>query len=371
MIMKVDFEECLKDSPRFRAAVEDVEGDVGELESKLDKLVKLSIGMIDAGRVYSHANRQFINGIRDLALQSSRDDVIGSSLAAFAETLQEMNNYHTILFDQAQRSVRSQLQTFVKEDLRKFKEVKKQFDKASEEKEVALVKNAQVPRNKPHEVDEATNILTTTRKCFRHIALDYVLQINVLQSKKRLEILKSMLSFMNSNLSFFQQGYTLFSDLQPLMKQLGGQDNPTVVVEDLRLCTVKQCEDVERRFCFEVVSPNKSCMLQADSEKLRQFWTKAVQNSIATAYRENGEEPAARLQRESSASLGSLDSLGECRSVRADSPLHRVLSIRGNQNCCDCGEAEPRWASINLGITLCIACSGIHRWSYCTLYTLY
>ncbi|XP_017326509.1 arf-GAP with coiled-coil, ANK repeat and PH domain-containing protein 2 [Ictalurus punctatus] len=445
MIMKVDFEECLKDSPRFRAAVEDVEGDVGELESKLDKLVKLSIGMIDAGRVYSHANRQFISGIRDLALQSSRDDVIGSSLAAFAETLQEMNNYHTILFDQAQRSVRSQLQTFVKEDLRKFKEVKKQFDKASEEKDVALVKNAQVPRTKPHEVDEATNILTTTRKCFRHIALDYVLQINVLQSKKRLEILKSMLSFMNSNLSFFQQGYTLFSDLQPLMKQLGGQldqlvvdsakekrdmeqkhsaiqqqaalqdlssedcglqvsvdcedgvmmegylfkrasnafktwnrrwfsvqhnqlvyqkrfrDNPTVVVEDLRLCTVKQCEDVERRFCFEVVSPNKSCMLQADSEKLRQFWTKAVQNSIATAYRENGEEPAARLQRESSASLGSLDSLGECRSIRSDTPLHRVLSIRGNQNCCDCGEAEPRWASINLGITLCIACSGIHR----------
>lgn len=41
------------------------------------QLVKLSIGMIDAGRVYSHANRQFINGIRDLALQSSRDDVIG------------------------------------------------------------------------------------------------------------------------------------------------------------------------------------------------------------------------------------------------------------------------------------------------------
>ncbi|KAI5615030.1 arf-GAP with coiled-coil, ANK repeat and PH domain-containing protein 2, partial [Silurus asotus] len=128
-----------------------------------------------------------------------------------------------ILFDQAQRSVRSQLQTFVKEDLRKFKEVKKQFDKASEEKDVALVKNAQVPRNKPHEVDEATNTLTTTRKCFRHIALDYVLQINVLQSKKRLELLKSMLSFMNSNLSFFQQGYTLFSDLEPLMKQLGGQ----------------------------------------------------------------------------------------------------------------------------------------------------
>lgn len=30
--------------------------------------------------------------------------------------------------------------------------------------------------------------------------------------------------------------------------------------------------------------------MQADSEKLRQAWIKAVQNSIATAYRENGEE---------------------------------------------------------------------------------
>ncbi|XP_076828476.1 arf-GAP with coiled-coil, ANK repeat and PH domain-containing protein 2 isoform X2 [Brachyhypopomus gauderio] len=428
----------------WRATVEDVEGDVGELESRLDRMVKLCIGMIDAGRVYSQANKQFVNGIREVALQSIRDDVIGYSLAAFAETLQEVNNYQTILFDQAQRSIKSQLQTFVKEDLRKFKEMKKQFDKVSEEKELAQVKNAQVPRNKQHEVDEATNLLTTTRKCFRHTALDYVLQINVLQSKKRLEILKSMLSFMNANLSFFQQGHSLFSDLQPLMKQLGEQldqlvvdsakekrdmeqkhsaiqqqaalqdfsaedtkldynmdtdgvamegylfkrasnafktwnrrwfsiqnnqlvyqkkfwDNPTVVVEDLRLCTVKQCEDVERRFCFEVVSPTKSCMLQADSEKLRQAWTKAVQNSIATAYRENGDGPTT-LDRSDSVSVGCLDSLGEAgRGQRGESALQRVQVVSGNSHCCDCGQADPRWASINLGITLCIECSGIHR----------
>ncbi|XP_056120764.1 arf-GAP with coiled-coil, ANK repeat and PH domain-containing protein 2 [Rhinichthys klamathensis goyatoka] len=446
MKVTVDFEECLKDSPRFRATIEEVEGDYGELESKLDKLVKLCIGMIDAGRVYNQANKQFVNGIRELALQSTRDEVIGSSLAAFAETLQEMNNYHTILFDQAQRSIKSQLQAFVKEDLKKFKDAKKQFDKVSEEKEVALVKNAQVPRNKQHEVEEATNILTTTRKCFRHIALDYVLQINVLQSKRRLEILKSMLSYMNANLTFFHQGYDFFSQLQPLMKQLSGQldqlvvdsakekrdmeqkhstiqqmaalqdfstddtkleynvdtdngiamegylfkrasnafktwnrrwfsiqnsqlvyqkrfrDNPTVVVEDLRLCTVKHCEDVERRFCFEVVSPSKSWMMQADSEKLRQAWIKAVQNSIATAFRENGEETTINLDRQSSASMGSLDSGCDLvKPIKGESALQRVLAITGNEFCCDCSQSDPRWASINLGITLCIECSGIHR----------
>uniref|UniRef100_A0A3B3CS31 Arf-GAP with coiled-coil, ANK repeat and PH domain-containing protein n=1 Tax=Oryzias melastigma TaxID=30732 RepID=A0A3B3CS31_ORYME len=446
MKITVDFEECLKDSPRFRATIEEVEGDVCELETKLDKLVKLCIGMIDAGKAYTAANKQFVNGIRELAHQSTKDEVIESSLTKFAESLQEMINYHTILFDQAQRSIKTQLQTFVKDDLRKFKEAKKQFDKVSEEKETALIKNAQAPRNKQHEVEEATNILTATRKCFRHIVLDYVLQINVLQSKRRSEILKSMLSFMYAHLTFFHQGYDLFSELQPLMKQLGGQldqlvvdaakekrdmeqkhstiqqkaalqdfsnddtkleynvdaengiamegylfkrasnafktwnrrwfsiqnnqlvyqkkfkDNPTVVVEDLRLCTVKHCEDIERRFCFEVVSPTKSCMMQADSEKLRQAWIKAVQNSIATAFRDKGDD-GEKLDRKSSTSTGSLDSGGEPkeRSLKGESALQKVLAIPGNSCCCDCGQPDPRWASINLGITLCIQCSGIHR----------
>ncbi|KAK4809670.1 hypothetical protein QYF61_002567 [Mycteria americana] len=61
-------------------------------------------------------------------------------------------------------------------DVRKFKETKKQFDKVREDMEISLVKNAQAPRHKPHEVEEATGTLTITRKCFRHLALDYVLQ---------------------------------------------------------------------------------------------------------------------------------------------------------------------------------------------------
>lgn len=64
-------------------------------------------------------------------------------------------------------------------DVRKFKETKKQFDKVREDMEISLVKNAQAPRHKPHEVEEATGTLTIARKCFRHLALDYVLQVGV------------------------------------------------------------------------------------------------------------------------------------------------------------------------------------------------
>ncbi|XP_073699977.1 arf-GAP with coiled-coil, ANK repeat and PH domain-containing protein 2-like [Garra rufa] len=147
-----------------------------------------------------------------------------------------------------------------------------------------------------------------------------------------------------------------------LVYQKKFKDNPTVVVEDLRLCTVKHCEDIERRFCFEVVSPTKSCMMQADTEKLRQAWIKAVQNSIATAFRDKAED-AEKMDRKSSTSTGSLDSGGDVKekTLKGESALQRVMAIGGNTSCCDCGQPEPRWASINLGITLCIQCSGIHR----------
>nr|XP_025956421.1 arf-GAP with coiled-coil, ANK repeat and PH domain-containing protein 3 isoform X9 [Dromaius novaehollandiae] len=359
-----------------------------------------------------------------------------------------MINYHMILFDQAQRSVRQQLHNFVKDDVRKFKETKKQFDKVREDMEVSLVKNAQAPRHKPHEVEEATGTLTITRKCFRHLALDYVLQINVLQAKKKFEILDAMLSFMHAQYTFFQQGYSLLHELDPYMKKLATEldqlvidsavekremehkhaliqqrtllqdfsyddskmefnvDAPngvvmegylfkrasnafktwnrrwfsiqnsqlvyqkklkdvlTVVVEDLRLCTVKPCEDIERRFCFEVVSPTKSCMLQADSEKLRQAWIQAVQASIASAYRESPDSYyIERLDRTASPSTSSIDSATDSRerNMKGETILQRVQSIPGNDQCCDCGQPDPRWASINLGILLCIECSGIHR----------
>uniref|UniRef100_A0A3P8XGJ5 Arf-GAP with coiled-coil, ANK repeat and PH domain-containing protein n=1 Tax=Esox lucius TaxID=8010 RepID=A0A3P8XGJ5_ESOLU len=327
--------------------------------------------MIEAGKAYVSANKLFVNGIRDLSQQCKKDEMISVSFSCIQN--------ESILFDQAQRSVKQQLHNFVKEDVRKFKETKKHFDRVREDMEIAQVKNAQAPRNKPHEVEEATGTLSITRKCFRHLqGYNLLDEIDPYMKKLAAEVSIKLFNvdapngvvmegylFKRASNAFKTWNRRWFSiQNSQLVYQKKLKDSLTVVVEDLRLCSVKPCEDIERRFCFEVVSPTKSCMLQAESEKLRLAWIQAVQASIASAYRESPDyNYIERLDRTASPSVSSIDSASEPRErgVRGESILHRIQCLPGNEYCCDCGQADPRWASINLGVLLCIECSGIHR----------
>uniref|UniRef100_A0A3P9P9A1 Arf-GAP with coiled-coil, ANK repeat and PH domain-containing protein n=1 Tax=Poecilia reticulata TaxID=8081 RepID=A0A3P9P9A1_POERE len=444
MTVKLDFEECLKDSPRFRAEIEVVQNDVSELETRLDKLVKQCQAMLEAGRVYCQTSKSFVSGLRELGHQWTTDSMMEECLDKFSKKLSVIFDAQGEVIETIQKSVRTKLQTFVKEDVRKFKDVRKEFERSSESLEGALARNAQAPRGKLHEVEEATNALLNARKSFRSGALDYVLEINVFEAKKKADILLAMLSLLESQSQFFQQGHQSLSELDQYCQKLNEEhtqfvlnsarekrdmeqrhaaikkkdmsydesvldfnadaangiamegylykrasnafktwsrrwfsiqknqlvyqkkfkEQPTVVVEDLRLCTVKPSSENERRFCFEVVSPSKCCLLQADSEREQQAWITAVQNSIASAFQERREDAHSPRSRCTSVSMSSLEKGGggigdqESEGCKA---LEEIQAISGNKQCCDCGEPGPDWASINLGITLCIVCSGIHR----------
>ncbi|XP_028998711.1 arf-GAP with coiled-coil, ANK repeat and PH domain-containing protein 1 [Betta splendens] len=444
MTVTLDFEECLKDSPRFRADIEVVQSDVSELETRLDKLVKQCQAMLDAGRAYCQTSRSFVNGLRELGHQCSGDKMMEECMGKFSKKLSVILDAQEEVIEITQKSVKMKLQNFVKEDVRRFKDVRKEFERGSEALEGALARNAQAPRGKQHEVDEATNALLNARRTFRSEALDYVLEINVIEAKKKTDILLAMLSLMDAQAQLFCHGNQSLSELDEYRRKLSEEhkqfvlnaarekrdmeqryaaikkkdvsyddsmmdfnadaangiamegylykrasnafrtwsrrwfsiqknqlvyqkkfkDQPTVVVEDLRLCTVKTSSENERRFCFEVVSPSKCCLLQADSERQQQAWILAVQNSIASAFQERREDPHSPRQRCSSVSASSLGGGGgggadqESEGCKA---LEEIQAIAGNRQCCDCGEPGPDWASINLGITLCIVCSGIHR----------
>ncbi|XP_078785927.1 arf-GAP with coiled-coil, ANK repeat and PH domain-containing protein 2 isoform X2 [Oryzias latipes] len=420
----LDFEECVRDSPEFRLAVDQFEADISLLEAQLHKVMKLSGKMVEAGQAYKAANQLFLSGLAELSTNHKQEGVITSCLDQFQQGLQEALSFHSMLLDQTQRAIRQQLSSLCSQFLPQLAETRKDFVRIGENMETAALKNAQVSRHKAADAERASHLLLATRKCYQHFALDYCLQLNTFRIQQKVDILNS--------------GFDLLRDLEPSMKTMAVQlsqlsaecsaqkkeqenrhllvqqrdalgepmvgprhgsdqvlqgylfkrsrrkpktwkrcwftirdnrlvyrknhkEEPAVLFEDLRLCAVKPLEHGDRRFCFELLSVQRCCALQADSEQLRRAWLGALQGSIDLAYRRGGGDMAPSQQVKDPPPLLS----GGDASPGPPPPRQAVLGValggRGNRQCCDCGEAEPRWASVNLGVTMCIECSGIHR----------
>lgn len=90
-----------------------------------------------------------------------------------------------------------------------MKESRHYFEKISADLDIALNRNSQVPKSRALECEEVTNILSATRSCFRHTALDYVHSLTMLQAHKRHEILGTLLNYMNAYVTYYHQGSDL------------------------------------------------------------------------------------------------------------------------------------------------------------------
>ena len=169
---------------------------------------------------------------------------------------------------------------------------------------------------------------------------------------------------------------------------------------DLRMASVRTARDADRRFCFEVITPQFKRIYQATSEEDMFSWISAINNALQSAVESQGRSPApSTSQRDSggrdigSALTGKSSSYSGHHSHQAkqSTPVNRSVTIgsrpaymrpnsqsyeenpskllqlireadQGNQWCADCGSnTRVEWVSINLGIILCIDCGGIHR----------
>ncbi|KAL6899447.1 hypothetical protein ACP4OV_006105 [Aristida adscensionis] len=145
------------------------------------------------------------------------------------------------------------------------------------------------------------------------------------------------------------------------------QDSLSCHTIDLRTSTIKMdADENDLRFCFRVITPIKTYTLQAESEADQKDWIQKITGVIASLLNSPFPHQSSygNLMAENNRSTSSADlvSLEDDKSSEGHDDIFNILkNIPGNDSCAECRSPDPDWASLNLGILICIECSGAHR----------
>ncbi|XP_070362181.1 arf-GAP with Rho-GAP domain, ANK repeat and PH domain-containing protein 2 isoform X5 [Equus asinus] len=102
-----------------------------------------------------------------------------------------------------------------------------------------------------------------------------------------------------------------------------------ITVIPMNVANVKQVDRTVKQ-SFEIITPYRSFSFTAESEKEKQEWIEAVQQSIA-------------------------ETLSDYEVAE------KIWFNESNRSCADCKAPDPDWASINLCVVICKKCAGQHR----------
>uniref|UniRef100_A0A674NNU7 ArfGAP with SH3 domain, ankyrin repeat and PH domain 2b n=1 Tax=Takifugu rubripes TaxID=31033 RepID=A0A674NNU7_TAKRU len=384
--------------------------------SVLYKIKKSVKSMNTSGLAHVESEELYVQAVEKFGEHLvGRDNAqVGAAFLQFSVFSKELMALFKNLMQNMSNTISFPLESLLKGDLKGVKgDLKKPFEKSWKDYEAKLAKIEKEKREhaKQHGMirtefsgGEIAEEMEKERRLFQLQMCEYLLKVNEINVKKSVDFLQGLIKYFHAQCNFFQDGLKAVEILKPSVEKLAtdlteikqnhdGEKKQLSQLRDVLKASLQaeNREDAQAKqnagYSLHQLQGNKahgterSGMLYKKSEGLRKVWQKrkcSVKNGFLTISHGTVNRPPAKLNLLTCQVVRVLQNSKEevlNRAFKGDQQdeenniiqdltraiVEEVKRMSGNGSCCDCGAAAPTWLSTNLGVLICIECSGIHR----------